>query len=248
MTLIPAIDLLGEKCVRLEQGEYHTAEVYDKDPVTVARDFEQAGARRIHIVDLDAARGNKQVNIKKIRKIRRAVSCLLEVGGGIRDDDDIELLLDIGIDRIVVGTVFARSPELLEGWSAHYGSIFLAGIDARDGTAYVEGWEQATRSSDVELARQAKQCGVCAVVYTNILHDGMLNGLDVERANTIAAESGVPLVLSGGVAGEEDLEKVVKDGHENIAGVIVGKALFENRLDLSAAIKTYDTSAAVPTW
>ena len=248
MTIIPAIDLLGERNVRLKQGDYHTAEIYEKDPVNVAREFEQAGARRIHIVDLDAARGNKQVNMKKIRKIRRAVSCQLEVGGGIRGDDDIERLLDIGIDRIVVGTVFARTPELLEGWSAHYGDIFLGSIDARDGTVYIEGWEQATRSNDIGLARVAKQAGACAIVYTNILHDGMLNGLDVERANEIAAESGVPLLLSGGVSGEDDLKQLAETGHKNIAGVIVGKAIFENRLDLAHAIEVYDKKEAVLTW
>ena len=131
MVLIPAIDMLGGECVRLFKGDYDSVTVYEKDPVVSARKFEEAGAKRIHLVDLDAARGGDiRINRKKIRRIRKAVSCILEVGGGIRHEDDVEELLDLGVDRIVVGTILVARPDVVAGWIQHYGNMIVAGIDA----------------------------------------------------------------------------------------------------------------------
>lgn len=239
MIIIPAIDLLRGQCVRLNQGDYGEATFYDRDPVAVARDFEQAGARRIHIVDLDAAHGDKATNRKKIRKIRKAVRCVIELGGGIRTDDDIEELLDLGIDRLVLGTTFARKPQIVEGWSAHYGNVFVAGIDARDGLVYVSGWEQKTRIEDTELARQAGTVGVSSIVYTNIDRDGTLAGPDIERTNLIAESSGLPVVLSGGIGSEADVKATAEQAHAGLRGVILGKAVYEQTVDLAGLIETY---------
>ena len=243
MHIIPSLDILNGQCVQLTQGNFRDVEVYDKDPVTVARDYEQSGARRIHIVDLDAVRGAGQVNQKKIRKIRKAVSCSIEIGGGIRDDNDIERLLDIGIDRLVVGTVFARSPNLVQGWIAHYGRIFLAAIDARDGQVFVDGWEQEIRSKDVELARRVKTAGLKAIIYTNILRDGMLNGPDIDRTNAITqAAVDIPVILSGGISSMDDLQMMKENSHQNVVGVILGKVLFKQDINLADAIKTFGDS------
>jgi phosphoribosylformimino-5-aminoimidazole carboxamide ribotide isomerase len=239
MIIIPAIDLLRGQCVRLNQGDYGEATFYDRDPVAVAREFEQAGARRIHIVDLDAAHGDKTTNRKKIRKIRKAVRCVIELGGGIRTDDDIEELLDLGIDRLVLGTTFAKKPQIVEGWSAHYGNVFVAGIDARDGLVYVSGWEQKTRIEDTELARQAATVGASSIVYTNIERDGTLAGPDVERTSLIAETSGLPVVLSGGIGSETDVKTVAEQAHRGVRGVIVGKAIYEEAVDLAGLIETY---------
>ena len=239
MIIIPAIDLLRGQCVRLNQGDYGEATFYDRDPVAVAREFEQAGATRIHIVDLDAAHGDKATNRKKIRKIRKAVSCVIELGGGIRTDDDIEELLDLGIDRLVLGTTFARKPQIVEGWSAHYGNVFVAGIDAKDGYVYVSGWEQKTRTADTELARQAAEVGASGIVYTNIARDGTLSGPDIERTNLIAESSGLPVTLSGGVGTAADVEAVSAGRHTGVRGVIVGKAIYEEAVDLRDLIETY---------
>lgn len=228
MTVIPAIDILGGRCVRLTQGDYDQVDVYDRDPVAVARDFVAAGATRLHIVDLDAARGDKQTNRKKIRKIRKAVSCTLELGGGIRTDEDIEELMDLGIDRFVIGTTFARRPEVVEGWSAHYGNVFLAGIDARDHMVYVQGWEQQTGIQDVELARRAKEVGACGIIYTNIANDGTLSGPDIEGTNRIAEASGLPVILSGGIGSMADIDRVAAERHKGIVAVIAGKAIYED--------------------
>jgi len=239
MIIIPAIDLLRGQCVRLNQGDYGEATFYERDPVAVAREFEAAGARRIHIVDLDAAHGDRASNRKKIRKIRKAVSCTIELGGGIRTDDDIEELLDLGIDRLVLGTTFARKPQIVEGWSAHYGNIFVAGIDARDGLVYVSGWEQKTRLEDTELARQAAAVGASSIVYTNIERDGTLSGPDIERTGLMAETSGLPVVLSGGIGSEGDVKRVAEDSHAGVRGVIIGKAFYEGTVDLKQLIETY---------
>ena len=242
MIIIPAIDLLRGGCVRLNQGDYGEATFYDKDPVAVAREFEQAGAKRIHIVDLDAAHGDKATNRKTIRKIRKAVSCVIELGGGIRTDDDIEELLDLGIDRLVLGTTFARKPQIVEGWSAHYGSIFVAGIDARDGFVYVSGWEQKTGREDTVLAQQAKKVGASSIIYTNIERDGTLSGPDIDRTNLMAESSGLPVVLSGGIGSPEHVKSVIEDSHKGVTGVIVGKAIYEAAVDLKTLIDTYQGS------
>lgn len=242
MIIIPAIDLLRGKCVRLNQGDYGEATFYDKDPVAVAREFEQAGAKRIHIVDLNAAHGDKATNRKTIRKIRKAVSCVIELGGGIRTDDDIEELLDIGIDRFVLGTTFARNPRIVEGWSAHYGDIFVAGIDAKDGFVYVSGWEQETGLEDTALAQQAKRVGASGIIYTNIERDGTLSGPDIGRTNLMAETSGLPVVLSGGIGSQEDVKTVIENSHRGVRGVIVGKAIYEGTLELKTLIDTFQGS------
>lgn len=243
--IVPSIDIYGERCVRLYQGDINRmVEMYNMDPVAVARTFEECGATRIHLVDLDAARGNRRVNRKKIQKIRRVVSCTLELGGGIRSDDDIEELVDLGIDRMVVGTAFARTPELLEGWISHYGNIFVAGIDASEGKVFIEGWEQQTNSRDSDLAKKAGEYGVNSIIYTNIMRDGTLEGPDIESSNRIAKVSGVPVIVSGGIGNMEDIEKIMKNREQNISGVIIGRAIYEEHIDLAEALKKYNTVSA----
>ncbi len=248
MTLIPSIDILGGKCVRLLQGDFDEATIYDKDPVAVAREFEAAGARRIHLVDLDAARGDSGLNRAKIRKIRRAVQCTLQLGGGIRSEDDIEELLDLGIDRFVVGTAFARRPEIVEGWTAHYGGIFLAGIDARNGKVQVSGWEEDSGLDDITLAKRARELGACGIIYTNIEKDGALQGPDIARTNLIAESCGLPVILSGGISSAEDVEKVLAEGHKNIVGVIAGRAVYEAKLDLAAFFAQRPSGSEEVSW
>lgn len=234
MTVIPAIDILGGECVRLVQGDYDEATVYEKDPVVMARRFADAGARRIHVVDLDAARGDSQTNRKKIRKIRRAVDATIQLGGGIRRDEDVEELLDLGIDRLVVGTAFARRPEAVAGWVAHYGEVFLVGIDAMDGMVRISGWEKETLHKDVDLAARAREARVAGIIYTNIERDGTMEGPDIDRTNLIAERSGVPVILSGGIGSMDHLTAVRENAAKNVVGVIVGKAIYEATIDLES--------------
>lgn len=239
MLVVPAIDLLGGRCVRLNQGDYAQAETYDLDPIEVARGFVTAGARRIHLVDLDAARTGSGVNRGVIGAIRRAVGVTVEVGGGIRTDDDVQALIDQGVDRLVVGTVLVKNPALVASWSARFGTKFVAGIDARDGEVKVSGWEEGSSLRDLDLAARCRSLGLISIVYTNIARDGMLAGPDLARTLEVAEAAGLPVILSGGIASMEDFEAIRQADHPLLAGVITGKALYKNRIDLAEVIRTY---------
>jgi phosphoribosylformimino-5-aminoimidazole carboxamide ribotide isomerase len=232
MIIIPSIDILDGECVRLVRGDYQAVTVYENDPVAMARRFEEAGARRIHIVDLDAARGDPRTNRKKVRKIRRAVDCTIQMGGGIRRDEDIEELLDLGIDRLVIGTAFAKRPENVEGWVAHYGDVFLVGIDALEGQVRISGWERETRLQDTELAARAREAKVAGIVYTSIGRDGTLEGPDVERTNSVADAAGLPVILSGGIGSIEHIRAAEAEVRSNVVGVIVGRAIYDEQISL----------------
>jgi len=239
MLIIPAIDILGGECVRLYKGDYSQATVYEKDPVAMAREFERLGAKRIHIVDLDAARGGGKRNRKKIRKIRKAVSCTLQFGGGIRDEEDVEELIDLGIDRLVVGTLFARNPSRVAGWIQHYGPIFVAGIDAKEGKVQISGWERSTDIDDSILAERAKEAGIASIVYTNISKDGTMEGPDIEATERIAEVSGLPVILSGGIGSAEDIEKIVGKKPKGVVGIITGRAVYEDKFNLPEVLEKY---------
>ncbi len=247
MTIIPAIDIFDGRCVRLREGSYAEKTEYTGDPADVARSFVDAGATRVHIVDLNAARGDAKTNRSVIRQIRNATGsasqsapqCLLEIGGGVRTLDDVRELLDIGLDRLVVGTVFAKNPDTVAEWASEFGSVFIAGIDARDGTVRVSGWtdDSGVRASD--LAQRAASYGVCAVVYTNIAHDGVMNGPDTEGTNEIAEVSSVPVILSGGIGTLEDLRTAAATAHKDVVGVIVGRAIYEGTVTPTEAFAAF---------
>jgi phosphoribosylformimino-5-aminoimidazole carboxamide ribotide isomerase len=276
MTVIPAIDLLGGACVRLHQGGYASARRYAEDPVEVARTFARAGARWVHVVDLDAARGagargeTRQGgrhpgsdNRRAIRRIREALGragelgggasgepgglprCRLQVGGGIRGEMDLSELAEAGIDRLILGTVLVREPERVAAWVAARaaggppGPELWAGIDARDGRVRVAGWEEEGGLGDLELARRARELGLGGVVYTSIARDGTLRGPDIQRTNRVAEACGLPVILSGGIGSEADVERVSRESAAGVTGVIVGKALYEGRVQLAELIRRF---------
>ncbi len=236
MLVIPAIDLIDGRCVRLRQGAYDQATVYDGDPVDVALRFVEAGARRIHLVDLDAARGGAG-NRATIARLRRALSCQLEVGGGIRDEGTLQQVLDLGIDFAVVGTVLARDPDEVARWAAREGrgARMLASIDARDGVVQVAGWQETSSLMATELAATAGRIGLAAVQYTNIARDGMLTGPDISGTMAVQEHCSIPVILSGGIASTEDTAQLLADG-SSLAGFIVGRAIYEGAFDLAQAI------------
>lgn len=239
MLIIPAIDLLEGRCVRLHQGDYAQAETYDLDPVEVALGFVAAGAKRLHIVDLDAARTGSSSNRPVIGAIRQAVKVTLEVGGGLRNDDDVEALVDLGVDRLVVGTILVRNPELVSHWVLRFGARFVAGIDARDGEVKVSGWEEGSALKDVDLAARCRSLGLVSLIYTNIARDGTLGGPDLDRTLLVAEAAGLPVILSGGIASLADFEAIQRADHPLLAGVITGKALYKNRIDLAEVIAKF---------
>jgi phosphoribosylformimino-5-aminoimidazole carboxamide ribotide isomerase len=248
MLVVPAIDLLGGRCVRLHQGDYAQAETYDLDPIEVARGFAAAGAQRIHLVDLDAARTGAGTNRPIIGAIRRAVGVTVEVGGGIRTDDDVKALADQGVDRLVVGTILVKNPDMVARWTAQYGAKFVAGIDARDGEVKVSGWEEGSSLRDLDLAARCRDLGLISIVYTNIARDGTLGGPDLERTLAVAEAAGLPVILSGGIASMDDFEAVKQADHPLLAGVITGKALYKNRIDLAEVIRRYQNDRHGGLW
>ncbi len=241
MDIIPAIDLLEGRCVRLRQGRYASARAYTADPVGVARGFQRAGARWIHLVDLDAAGSRGRTNRETIRRVRRAVSCGLEVGGGVRRLEDVAELLEAGVDRVVVGTVLVRRPREVGRWRARFGPVLMAGIDALDGAVRISGWEEDTPVPDVDLAREAGRLGLAGIIYTSIGRDGTLAGPDIERTNRVARAAALPVVLSGGVGSAADVEEAARRSEANVSGVIIGKALYEGRVDLAGLLRRYSS-------
>ena len=238
MLIIPAIDILQGECVRLYKGDYGKAVSYQSDPAVVALKFAAAGAKRIHIVDLDAARGQGN-NRGLIARVRKAVSCTIEVGGGIRSEDDILELIDVGADRLILGTVLAKDPDKVAGWVAKYGAHFVGGIDALDGEVKVAGWEEGSGIKDSDLAKKAKEIGITSIVYTSISRDGTLEGPDIPNTVRIAEEGGLPVILSAGISCNEDFAAVLKADHPGIVGAITGKAYYEGKIDLPMAISDY---------
>jgi phosphoribosylformimino-5-aminoimidazole carboxamide ribotide isomerase len=239
MIIIPAIDILNGECVRLYQGNYNNVTVYSKDPVDIARSFEEAGARRIHIIDLEAARGGGKNNRGKIGQIRETVNCTLEVGGGIRSQKDIEELLSIGINKLILGTVLVQQPDKVAEWTKTYNNIFIAGIDALDGRVKISGWEDDSGIDDIILAQHAKELGLTEIIYTNISHDGALTGPDIKRTALIAEESSLPVILSGGISSRTDVEEVIKKDHPGITGIIIGKAIYEQKVSVPDLIQSF---------
>jgi phosphoribosylformimino-5-aminoimidazole carboxamide ribotide isomerase len=247
MIIIPAIDLLDGKCVRLYKGNYEENIIYSEHPEEIAQHFEESGAQWIHIVDLNAARKNDQNNRETIQRIRDAVSCSIEVGGGIRTEKDVEELLELGIDKLILGTILVREPERVAKWCERFGSLFVAGIDALDGEIRISGWESGSRLKDVDFVKNLSELGLDGIIYTNISRDGTLAGPDIERTNLIARNSDLPVILSGGISSSTDIKKVFEKRHPNVKGVIIGKAIYENKLSLEEMIDEYQMPYEKPT-
>lgn len=232
--VFPAIDLKDGRCVRLVRGEMNSATVFNDDPAAQAREFADTGFRWLHCVDLNGAFAGRSVNVAAIRSIRDAIRIPIQLGGGIRDRAAIDHWLESGIARIVLGTAALRDPALVrEAAQAHPGRIAV-GIDARDGKVAVEGWAETSDVTAAELARRFEDCGVGAIVFTDIGRDGTGKGVNVEATAALAASVGIPVVASGGVSSLADLAALA--AVPNLEGVIVGRALYDGSIDPAMAI------------
>jgi len=235
MIAIPAIDLIDGHCVRLTEGVFDTVKVYGDDPADWARGFAQEGAQRLHVVDLDAARGSGN-NRDAIRAIRKVFPGILDVGGGVRSLEDAVSLRKIGVDLLIVGTALVRNPDDVAAWAEVLGPILVAGIDARDGEVKVSGWESGSSIRAYDLALQARNLGLVEIIYTDISRDGTLSGPNVPETAAVAKTSGLPVIISGGVGSPVDLESLAAEPPPGVSGVILGKALYEGRINLKEAI------------
>lgn len=238
MLIIPAIDLKDGKCVRLLQGKADAVTEYSQNPVEVAKKWESLGARLIHIVDLDGAFTGAQKNIESIKKIRRAVGVDIEVGGGIRDMDRIEMLLGLGINRVILGTVAIERPELVKEACKRFPQRIIAGIDARDGRVAIKGWVETTDIKATEFALRMEEYGVWGIIYTDIARDGMLSGPNIPAMREMVETVHIPVIASGGVSSIDDIKRLKEI--KNLYGVITGKALYSGAVDLRVALKIAD--------
>jgi phosphoribosylformimino-5-aminoimidazole carboxamide ribotide isomerase len=236
MLLIPAIDLKDGLCVRLLQGRKEDATVYSNDPASVAQKWESCGAGLLHVVDLDGAFTGSQKNIDSIRKIRAAVRMDIEVGGGIRDLDRIEQLMDLGINSVILGTAAIEKPELVEKASLKYPGSVLVGIDAKNGFVAVKGWVELTGVKAGDLASTMRNYGAAGIIYTDIFKDGMMAGPNIGATREMVESLDIPVIASGGISSINDIEKLLEI--KGLWGAITGKALYSGSLDLKAAIET----------
>lgn len=227
--IIPAIDILGGKCVRLKQGRYEQAVVYSNDPLETAKKWEAQGAKRLHVVDLDGARSGTPENIETIKNLIKEVGIPVQVGGGIRMLIVITDLIKYGADRVVLGTTAVKNPNLISNVCEKFGDKIAVAIDAKGGYAASDGWMYVTKKNTLTLAKEAIDLGVQRFIYTDINRDGMLEGPNFDAIRQFASQVSVPVIASGGVSSKEDVEKLKEIGVE---GCIVGKALYEGKVKL----------------
>ena len=244
MILFPAIDLKDGACVRLKRGEMDQATVFNTDPAAQAQAFAQAGFEWLHCVDLNGAFEGRSVNAPAIRAIRAAIELPIQLGGGIRDRAGIESWLEAGITRVILGTAALRNPALVkEAARAHPGRVAV-GIDAKDGMVAVEGWAETSEMAVLDLAGRFEDAGVAAIIFTDIARDGMLQGVNVEATADLANSVRISVIASGGVAGIADIEALLAANAPNIEGVVIGRALYDGRIDPQAALALVDRSEA----
>jgi len=237
MLLIPAIDLKDGKCVRLRQGDMGSATVFSEDPVAMARHWVAQGARRLHVVDLNAARSGRPINEAVVRRIVAAVGAdvPVQLGGGLRDLDTIERYIDDGVGYVVIGTAAVKNPGFLQDACSAFGGHVIVALDAKDGKVATDGWSKLTGHDVIDLAKKFEDYGVDAILYTDIGRDGMLSGVNVAATVELARAVKIPVIASGGVANVADIEQLCAVEQEGIEAVVLGRSLYEGTLDFMAA-------------
>ena len=235
MEIIPAIDLLNGKCVRLNQGNYDEVTKFHSDPVKQAQIWELKGAKRLHLVDLDGAKTGEPINDLTIKEIKKSISIPIQLGGGIRNVDRAKELFDIGIDRIILGTIAIENPKLVEILSQEYPKRIAVGIDAKEGMVATRGWLKRSEISSIELAKKLNDLELAAIISTDISTDGTLKGPNVEALREIAGISINPVIASGGIGSIADLVSLADLENEGIQAIIVGRALYDGSIDLKEA-------------
>ena len=237
MQIIPAVDIKQGKCVRLLQGRMEDTTHYSDDPVKMAQRWETRGASLIHVVDLDGAFAKEVKNLKTIQDILAGINVPIQVGGGIRDLATIEMYLDAGVSKIIIGSEALYHPEFVKEACKAFPDKIVVGIDARNGMVAVEGWSRTSETKVIDLAKEFESCGVAAINFTDIFKDGMQIGPNIEETAALACAVSIPIVASGGVSTLKDIKNLLKIENKGVTGVITGRALYEGTLDLKEAIR-----------
>ena len=239
MYIIPAIDLINGKCVRLLKGEEGTETVFSSNPVAVAKKWESCGAQWIHIVDLDGAFEGKPKNFKIIENIVNTVSCSVQVGGGIRDFNTIKNYLEAGVKRLILGTSVFKDPEFFLDASSKYSEYIAVGLDTRDGKIAIKGWKETVDVDSGKLLNDFHEQGIKLLVHTDINKDGTMEGIDLRSVRSFVSITPIPFIVSGGISTTEDIEKIASLKSNKIYGVILGKSLYTKSINLEATIKRF---------
>jgi len=238
MLLIPAIDIQDGKCVRLRQGRMDEATVYEDDPAAAARRWIDAGARRLHVVDLDGASRGRPVNADAVHRIASEFPDVpIQVGGGIRSEESIDAYLEAGVQYVILGTRAVNEPHFVRDMCLEFPGHVIVGLDARDGRLAVEGWSKLSRHDVVDLAVLLENDGVEAIIYTDISRDGMLTGANIEATRRLAEAVRIPVFASGGIATLDDLERLLEIAESGVAGAITGRAIYDGSLDFASGRK-----------
>lgn len=237
MEVIPAIDLLEGRCVRLYQGDYSQSQVFDENPVAVAEQWVNQGATRLHVVDLDGAKAGKPMNLDAIAAIVQAVSVPVQVGGGLRDRTSVSQLLELGVQRVILGTIAVKQPQLAADLCGEFPGKIVVGIDARNGKVATDGWLETSSVAATDLAHQMAQLGAAAIIYTDIHRDGTLSGPNIPALRELAESIAIPVIASGGVSSLTDLLSLLGLEPLGVTGVIVGRALYTGDVALKEAIQ-----------
>ena len=241
MLLIPAIDLKDGQCVRLRQGRMDEVTVFSEDPVTVAQQWVEAGARRLHIVDLDGATAGRPVNNAVIQNIVEAIPDIpIQLGGGIRDIEDAEIYLDLGIKFLIVGSKAVREPHFVNELCGEFPGHIIVGLDAKDGKVAIDGWSKLSKHDVIDMAQHFERDGVEAIIFTDIGRDGMMQGVNVDSTVQLAQSVSIPIIASGGVSNLDDVKSLCAVSDEGIMGAIIGRALYEGTIDLNQAQQLAD--------
>ncbi|MBX2880918.1 MAG: 1-(5-phosphoribosyl)-5-[(5-phosphoribosylamino)methylideneamino]imidazole-4-carboxamide isomerase [Granulosicoccus sp.] len=242
MLIIPAIDLKDGKCVRLRQGRMHDDTVFDDDPVRVAQKWLEQGARRIHLVDLDGAFAGAPKNAELVKNICRSCGDIpVQIGGGIRTEETAAAYIDAGIRWLIIGTLALKKPEFVDALCTRFPDQVIVGLDANNGLVATEGWAEASSVSAISLAQRFEHVGVSAIVYTDISRDGMMQGVNVDATAELASAVSIPVIASGGVSTLADVDSLLAHFSQGVSGVIVGRALYEEAIDLAKAQQLADS-------
>jgi phosphoribosylformimino-5-aminoimidazole carboxamide ribotide isomerase len=235
--LFPAIDLKNGQCVRLEQGDMARATVFNLDPAAQARSFAAQGFEYLHVVDLDGAFAGKPMNAHAVEAMLQAVTMPVQLGGGIRDLGTVEAWLGKGVARVIIGTAAVRDPDFVKQAAKTFPGRVAVGLDARDGKVAVDGWAETSEVTALEIARRFEDAGVAAIIFTDIARDGLLKGLNLDATIALADQIAIPVIASGGLASIEDVRAMLAPRANRLAGAIAGRALYDGRLDPSAALE-----------
>ncbi|MCT4508286.1 MAG: 1-(5-phosphoribosyl)-5-[(5-phosphoribosylamino)methylideneamino]imidazole-4-carboxamide isomerase [Tepidibacter sp.] len=234
MIIFPAIDIKDNKCVRLFQGDFNKINIYSNDPFDMAVKWKSEGASFLHLVDLDGARNEEVINKKSIEKISKNIGIPVQIGGGVRSEEKVKNLIDIGVERVIVGTIAVENKELLKKLVSKYKEKIVVSIDAKNGKVALRGWEVVSDVDSIDLCKELEEIGVKTIVYTDISKDGMLEGPNFEIYKLLSERTSLNIIASGGISSIDDIKKLK---NMNIYGVITGKALYDNKMEFKEALK-----------